>query len=123
MRLFSPRDRGSRGFFVDSKHIDGCDFVADDCAGSAPRLLARQLRDADRTRRLLSPSKDGAGRNLRYGPVPAVDGVVRWRLIDLAPWLFEEFRLVVSKQPSRFTRFPRGGTAQSRARRSRRKRR
>ena len=33
--------------------------------------------------------------------MPAVDGVVRWRLIDLAPWLFEEFRLVVSKQPIR----------------------
>jgi len=25
------------------------------------------------------------------GPVPAVDGVVRWRLIDLVQWLSEEF--------------------------------
>jgi len=32
------------------------------------------------------------------GPVPAVHGVVRWRLIDLAQWLFEEFRISISKQ-------------------------
>jgi hypothetical protein len=27
-----------------------------------------------------------------------VHGVVRWRLIDLAHWLFEEFRISISKQ-------------------------
>lgn len=32
------------------------------------------------------------------GPVPFIHGVVRWRLIDLAQWLFEEFRISVSKQ-------------------------
>jgi transposase len=32
------------------------------------------------------------------GPIPAVHGVVRWRLIDLAQWLFEEFRVSISKQ-------------------------
>ena len=26
------------------------------------------------------------------GPIPAVHGVVRWRLIDLSQWVFEEFR-------------------------------
>jgi hypothetical protein len=30
------------------------------------------------------------------GPIPAVHGVVRWRLIDLAQWLFEEFRISIS---------------------------
>ena len=25
------------------------------------------------------------------GPIPAIHGVVRWRLIDLAQWLYEEF--------------------------------
>ena len=29
------------------------------------------------------------------GPLPAIHGVVRWRLIDLARWLFEEFRLEI----------------------------
>jgi transposase len=32
------------------------------------------------------------------GPVPAVDGVVRWRLVDLAQWVFEEFRVTISVQ-------------------------
>jgi len=29
------------------------------------------------------------------GPIPAVHGVVRWRLIDLAQWVFEEFRISI----------------------------
>ncbi len=32
------------------------------------------------------------------GPLPAVHGVVRWRLIDLAQWVFDEFRISISKQ-------------------------
>jgi transposase len=32
------------------------------------------------------------------GPNPAVDGVVRWRLADLAQWVFAEFGISVSKQ-------------------------
>ena len=32
------------------------------------------------------------------GPIPAIHGVVRWRLIDLCQWIFEEFRITVAKQ-------------------------
>jgi transposase len=32
------------------------------------------------------------------GPNPAVDGVVRWRLVDLAQWVFAEFGISVSPQ-------------------------
>ena len=32
------------------------------------------------------------------GPIAAVHGVVRWRLIDLAQWIFEEFRITIAKQ-------------------------
>lgn len=32
------------------------------------------------------------------GPVPAIHGVVRWRLVDLCQWMFEEFRVTVSIQ-------------------------
>src|ERR1700723_2199924 len=35
---------------------------------------------------------------LERGPIPAVHGVVRWRIIDLCQWMFEEFRVVVAKQ-------------------------
>ena len=32
------------------------------------------------------------------GPIPAAHGVVRWRLVDLCQWLWEEFRVSVAKQ-------------------------
>jgi hypothetical protein len=32
------------------------------------------------------------------GPIPAVHGVVRWRLIDLIQWLWDEFRITIAKQ-------------------------
>jgi len=35
---------------------------------------------------------------VEQGPIPAIHGVVRWRLIDLIQWLWEEFRLSLSKQ-------------------------
>jgi transposase len=35
---------------------------------------------------------------IESGPMPAVHGVVRWRLIDLCQWIFEEFRLTIAKQ-------------------------
>ena len=35
---------------------------------------------------------------IEAGPVPAIHGVVRWRLVDLCQWLWEEFRVSVSKQ-------------------------
>ncbi len=37
-------------------------------------------------------------RMIESGPTPAIHGVVRWRLVDLARWLFEEFRISVAKQ-------------------------
>ena len=35
---------------------------------------------------------------IERGPIPAIHGVVRWRLIDLAQWIFEEFRITIPKQ-------------------------
>src|SRR6516165_9165312 len=37
-------------------------------------------------------------RVVEEGPTPAIHGVVRWRIVDLMQWLWEEFRLSVSKQ-------------------------
>lgn len=31
------------------------------------------------------------------GPIPAVHGVVRWRLVDLAQWIWDEFKITVSQ--------------------------
>src|SRR6516225_786763 len=35
---------------------------------------------------------------IESGPIPAVHGVVRWRIVDLCQWIWEEFRVVVSQQ-------------------------
>jgi transposase len=35
---------------------------------------------------------------IENGPIPAVHDVVRWRLIDLCQWLWEEFRVSVARQ-------------------------
>src|SRR3954453_4021624 len=35
---------------------------------------------------------------VEQGPIPAIRGVVRWRLIDLIQWVWEEFRITISKQ-------------------------
>jgi transposase len=35
---------------------------------------------------------------IESGPIPAVHGVVRWRIVDLCQWVWEEFRVVVAKQ-------------------------
>jgi transposase len=35
---------------------------------------------------------------IESGPIPAAHGVVRWRIVDLCQWIYEEFRVVVAKQ-------------------------
>ena len=42
--------------------------------------------------------RQAMARMIESGPIPAVHGVVRWRLIDLAQWVFEEFRITIAKQ-------------------------
>ncbi len=51
--------------------------------GQAPKLNAQQCQAlAERVER---------------GPIPAVDGVVRWRLKDLAQWVLEEFGVTLDE--------------------------
>ena len=50
-----------------------------------------------------TPKLDDAQRQaligiIEEGPIPAVHGVVRWRLFDLAQWVWDEFRISISKQ-------------------------
>ena len=35
---------------------------------------------------------------IESGPIPAVHGVVRWRIIDLCQWVWDEFEISLSKQ-------------------------
>jgi transposase len=35
---------------------------------------------------------------IESGPIPAIHGVVRWRIIDLCQWVWDEFRISIAKQ-------------------------
>ncbi len=53
--------------------------------------------------KLNDTQRQAIARMIESGPIPAVQipavhGVVRWRLIDLAQWIFEEFRITIAKQ-------------------------
>jgi transposase len=51
-----------------------------------------------RPAKLTDAHRAALARQIDEGPIPAVHGVVRWRLVDLIQWLWEEFRLATSKQ-------------------------
>ncbi len=47
---------------------------------------------------LLDDAQRGAlAQIVESGPIPATHGVVRWRLIDLAQWVWDEFAISISK--------------------------
>ncbi len=51
-----------------------------------------------RQRRLNEAHRAALAALIESGPIPAVHGVVRWRIVDLRQWIFEEFRVVVAEQ-------------------------
>lgn len=48
--------------------------------------------------RLNASQRQALAAMVESGPILAVHGVVRWRLADLAQWIWEEFRIPVSTQ-------------------------
>jgi transposase len=47
---------------------------------------------------LSSEHKRALAEVIEQGPIPASHGVVRWRIVDLMQWLFDEYGLSISKQ-------------------------
>ena len=43
------------------------------------------------------PASGGSADVVERGPIPAIHGVVRWRLIDLMQWVWEEFGISLSE--------------------------
>jgi transposase len=59
--------------------------------GQPPRLDAKQRREL--------------AQRVEDGPIPAAHGVVRWRLSDLAQWVYETYLISISEQTlSRYLR-------------------
>jgi transposase len=50
-----------------------------------------------KTPALNAEQRAALARAIEAGPKPYLDGVVRWRLVDLAQWLWDEFRVSVSE--------------------------
>jgi transposase len=48
--------------------------------------------------RLTDAHRSALAAMIESGPLPAVHGVVRWRLVDLIQWLWDEHRVPISKQ-------------------------
>jgi transposase len=58
----------------------------------------RNSKSPGQPSKLNDTQRQAIARMIESGPIPAVHGVVRWRLIDLAQWIFEEFRIAIAKQ-------------------------
>jgi transposase len=67
-------------------------FNAEGPAGLIPR------RSAGPTPKLDDEKRRALAARVESGPIPAIHGVVRWRLVDLAQWVWEEFRVPISPQ-------------------------
>jgi transposase len=48
--------------------------------------------------RLNDMHRAALARVIESGPIPAIHGVVRWRIIDLCQWVWDEFQVSVAKQ-------------------------
>src|SRR5262245_32073174 len=70
------------------------------CCASTPAVLTVSWMASRQDSRPSSTTLSGRPSPglIESGPIPAVHGVVRWRLIDLAQWIFEEFRITIAKQ-------------------------
>ena len=65
-------------------NADGADGLIDRKApGPEPKLMAEH--------------RAALAAIIHSGPTPAIHGVVRWRLIDLFQWIWEEFRISIAK--------------------------
>src|SRR3954464_3791258 len=76
----SPLERTGR----DRRPLHGPEGLADPPAPGHPGKLNTAQREA-------------LAAMVESGPMPAIHGVVRWRLKDLAMWVWEEFRVSVSE--------------------------
>src|SRR3954467_15234020 len=47
--------------------------------------------------KLNTAQREALAAMVESGPIPAIHGIVRWRLKDLAMWIWEEFRVSVSE--------------------------
>jgi transposase len=72
------------------------DWVLKFNADGPPGLLDRKA--PGQAPRLKPSHRAALAAQIESGPNPAIHGVVRWRVIDLCQWLFEEHKVRITKQ-------------------------
>lgn len=72
------------------------DWVLRFNAGGPPALI--DANNAGRKPKLGTAELEALARVIEDGPLPAIHGVVRWRLVDLRQWVWEEFGIKTSVQ-------------------------
>ncbi|PYD74428.1 IS630 family transposase, partial [Novacetimonas pomaceti] len=82
--LLAGTDRQSIRDWVVRFNADGPDGLVDRHGGGQKARLTQEMLSALKTR-------------LEEGPIPAVHGVVRWRLCDLCGWLHETYGVSLSE--------------------------
>ena len=99
LALATIYERGTRG---DSAHLGGVGLqtVRDwglrfNCAGPAGLIDASPPGGVTL---LDHVQRQALAQIVESGPIPASHGVVRWRSIDLAQWVWDEFAIRISKQ-------------------------
>jgi transposase len=72
------------------------DWVVKFNANGPDGLIDR--KGTGRPPRLDDRHRAALARIIESGPIPAIHGVVRWRIIDLCQWVWDEFQISVAKQ-------------------------
>jgi len=99
LALAAIYDGGTRG---EAARIGGVtlqivrDWVAKFNAHGPDGLIDRKA--PGRPARLNDVHRAAVAAMIESGPTPAIHGVVRWRLIDLCHWLWDEHQVTVAKQ-------------------------
>jgi len=99
LALAAIYDGGTRG---EAARIGGVtlqivrDWVAKFNAHGPDGLV--DLKAPGRPARLNDVHRAAVAAMIESGPTPAIHGVVRWRLIDLCQWLWDEHQVTVAKQ-------------------------
>jgi transposase len=99
LSLAAIYDGGSR---ADAARIGGVGLqVVRDCvlrSNSSGRAGLIDRKAPGKAGLLTAEHRSALAQAVEDGPVPWRDGVVRWRLVDLAAWLRDEFGITASRQ-------------------------
>jgi transposase len=99
LALAAIYDGGSR---ADAAEIGGVtrqivrDWVVRFNEGGPEALVSRKA--PGKPSLLTTEQRSALARAVEDGPQPAIDGVVRWRLVDLVQWVWERFAVSISRQ-------------------------